>query len=107
MLKSFAIFSICLMLTALGYGFIYGELSEESNILMSLPWGRVTIIDFYTGIAIFSSWVMFREQNALISLIWVIAFIFTGNLATAIYLLKAIIEADGDHQKLLFGLKRS
>ncbi|MEM7027833.1 MAG: DUF1475 family protein [Pseudomonadota bacterium] len=102
-LKIISVMGICLMLAALIYGFTHGDLSSEGSKLISMPWGQITLIDFYIGVLFFSSWVWFREKNNLISLGWTIAFIFTGNLATAIYLFKAVYESGGSSHRLLLG----
>ncbi len=105
MLKAIPIVAIVIMCLALAYGFTSGDLAREGAVLTGMPWGVVTLIDFYIGILIFSTWVCFRESNPLVMVAWIIAFIFTGNLATAVYLLKALIQAKGDMQKLMFGVK--
>lgn len=105
MVKAVPIVAIVIMCLALAYGFTSGDLAREGAVLTGMPWGVVTLIDFYIGILIFSTWVFFRESNPLVMVAWIIAFIFTGNLATAVYLLKALIQAKGDMQKLMFGVK--
>lgn len=105
MLKVIPIVAIVTMSTALAYGFTSGDLFREGAVLTGMPWGVVTLIDFYIGILIFSSWVCFRESNPLVMVAWIIAFIFTGNLATAVYLLHAVVQAKGDMQKLMLGVK--
>ncbi len=84
------------MIMALAYGFYVGDLSKEGEQLMAMPWGIITIIDVYVGILFFSAWVWYREQYAWISMIWIVSFICLGNFATAIYLLKAVLEAKGN-----------
>ncbi len=93
------------MCLALGYGFAVGDLAREGKLLTTMPWGVVTLVDFYIGILLFSTWVCFRESNPLFMVGWIIAFVFTGNLATAIYLLKAVFQAQGNMQNLMFGEK--
>lgn len=105
-MKMIAIIAIAVMCAALVYGFSSGDLSREGSVLVSLPWGIVTLIDFYVGIFIFSAWVWFREQAILAGSVWTLAFILLGNLATAIYLLKAAIESKGNIQYLMFGFKK-
>ena len=107
MLKFVAVFAIVTMCMALGYGFIVGDISSEGALLTEMPWGVVTLIDVYIGILLFSCWVCFRESNNVIAVLWILAFISTGNLATAIYLLKAVLQSSGDMQQLLFGARKT
>ena len=103
LIKNIAVAAIVIMCAALVYGFSVGNLPREGGLLTSMPWGKVTLIDFYIGILIFATWVWHREQNKTAAGAWLLAFVFMGNLATACYLLKAVIEANGDMQCLMFG----
>ena len=105
MLKTISIVAIVIMCLALVYGFMFGDLVQEGPVLTGMPWGVVTLIDFYIGILIFSTWVCFRESNLALMVAWITAFVLTGNLATAVYLLKAVVQAKGDMQKLMLGVK--
>lgn len=105
MIKIVSIVAVMIMCLALAYGFTSGDLASEGAVLTGMPWGVVTLIDFYIGILLFSTWVCFRETNPLVMVLWIIAFVFTGNLATAVYLLQAVIRARGDTHKLMYGTK--
>ena len=91
-----AAFALMIMLAALTYGFVYGDFSNEGNRLINMPWGIVTLIDVYIGLLFFSAWVGWRETNTVKRLFWIISFMCLGNLATAVYLFKALTEAEGD-----------
>ena len=49
------------------------------------PWFATTLVDFYFNIFIISAWVVYRERNLLASIIWIVAFICLGSIATAFY----------------------
>jgi len=67
------------------------------------------ILDVYAGIALFSAWVWFREDGSkhkLPCIGWILLFICTGNIGTAIYMFRAASRAEGDFETLLFGGRR-
>jgi len=51
------------------------------------PWFTTTLVDFYFNILIISCWVIFREKALGVSILWIIAFICLGSIATAFYVL--------------------
>lgn len=53
--------------------------------VMNEPWFWTTLVDFYFNIAIISLWVIYKEANALRSILWIAAFIFLGSVATMFY----------------------
>ncbi|MBF0504757.1 MAG: DUF1475 family protein [Candidatus Omnitrophica bacterium] len=62
------------------------------------PWFTTTLVDFYFNIFIISSWVVYRERNLLASVLWIIAFICLGSIATAFYVfiqLMGLKDKDG------------
>ena len=95
--------SLTVMLAALSYGFFYGDFSKEGSMLISMPWGIITIIDVYIGVLFFSAWMCWREKGYVRRLLWLISFISLGNLATSIYIVKALGQARGDINLFLSG----
>lgn len=67
--------------------------SLESNLfealpaLNSQPWFVTTIVDFYFNTAVLSAWVIYRERSLFTALLWTIAFVFLGSIATCFYVL--------------------
>lgn len=53
MVKAVPIVAIVIMCLALAYGFTSGDFAREGAVLTGMPWGVVTLIDFYIGILIF------------------------------------------------------
>ncbi len=49
------------------------------------PWFWTTLVDFYFNITIISAWVIYKEANALKSIVWIVAFVLLGSIATAFY----------------------
>jgi len=63
--------------------------------VMSEFWGRAMLVDLYIGVAIFAAWVIYREAALLPRVLWPIAFLFLGNVATLLYVLIALRSATG------------
>ena len=93
--RALAILAALLMAAALVFGFVSGDFDREVRALAGMPWGIVAMIDVYIGLLFFSAWMIFREQSRLKGALWFIAFLGLGNLATAVYLIKALNEAGG------------
>ena len=54
-------------------------------IVVNEPWFKTTLVDFYFNITIISAWVVYKENNLMRSISWIIAFILLGSIATAFY----------------------
>ena len=54
-------------------------------VVLNEPWFRTTLVDFYFNITIISAWVVYKENNLLKSVLWIVAFILLGSIATAFY----------------------
>ena len=54
-------------------------------VVVNEPWFKVTLIDFYFNITIISAWVVYKENNLLRSILWILSFILLGSIATAFY----------------------
>ena len=74
-------------------GLAAGNFSDEGSTILDLAWGRVTLIDLYVGLVLFGGWVVIRERSAS-AVPWLISFVFLGNLATAVYALKASLRSE-------------
>ena len=74
-----------IMLLTLLYGFIRGVFFKEGGILLSLAWGKVSLIDVYIGFFLFSGWVLYREERLPIAIIWILLILLLGNFITSLY----------------------
>ena len=95
-------FAVGAMLLAIGYGSAAGGFGDDFSALWALPWGRVSLIDLYAGLAIFGAWVAYREKSLSRTVIWSIALLTLGNLAAGVYLVWAAHNSD-DVAALLLG----
>jgi len=94
------------MTAALTWGFSVGDFWEEGAQLMRLPWGVISVIDVYTGAALFSGWIAFRERSRAAVAGWVLSIIVLGNLATSAYALLALATSRGDMVHFWMGRSR-
>jgi hypothetical protein len=81
------------MVVAIGVAALNGSILEEGSVIWGLPWGKVTLIDLYVGLVLFGAWISFRERSAGKIALWWVGLAALGNLAAALYLLKAAVAA--------------
>ena len=86
-IRTAAVFAGVAMLGALAYGFVAGDLLADAADLWAIPWGRVSVIDVYAGLAVVAAVVIARERRPARWVPWVLALAVLGNLATAVYVL--------------------
>lgn len=91
---------VAAMTIALVFGFTSGDFTAEGGEIIDLIWGRITLIDLYTGVALFAVFVTWRERSFGIALAWLITFIVLGNLATALYVLLASLRVNSVEELL-------
>ena len=75
------------MVTALGYGVLEGDFSAEGAVLVDLAWGRVSLVDIYTGVFVFATWIVWREDSMRRATPWLVLLVVFGNFGIAPYLL--------------------
>ncbi len=91
------------MLVALTWGFVVGEFWREGAIIVGMPWGIISIIDVYTGGALFCGWIAWRERSAARVAVWVVLIFVLGHLATSAYALLALTASRGDAERFWMG----
>ncbi len=64
---------------------IKSDMFHLPSAVVNEPWFQTTLVDFYNNIAIISGWVIYKENNALRSVLWIVAFILLGSIATGFY----------------------
>lgn len=98
-------------LTALGFGFIAlsiatGDISAEGSIIADLPWGRMSLVDIYLGVALITLWVFLREDRTWVAVAWIPVFIVLGHAGTALYAAVAAFRATTVEEFLLGARQR-
>ncbi len=81
------------MAATIVYGFVSGDFGEEGGAILDLAWGRVTLIDLYVGLVLFGGWILLRERSA-VALPWLLSLVVLGNLAAAVYALRAAMRTE-------------
>jgi hypothetical protein len=82
-----------------------GSFWEEGSVLFALAWGKVTLADLYVGFALFSGWVIFREQSQARALAFVALTMSLGNAFTAAYVLVALVTSRGSWARFWLGYR--
>ena len=101
--KVVALIGLLAMTIVLIYGFTVGNFAEDGAKIMSNPWGIVSLVDLYVGFALFSAWIVFRENAVLPSIIWVILMMVLGFWAGALYTFLALQSSKGDWKCFWYG----
>ena len=63
------------------------SLFEQWDFLGSIPWMRATLWDFYANVLVIYLYVLWREKNIAIRLLWAVLFFCLGSIATIGYVL--------------------
>ena len=66
--KLVALSCLLAMTAVLIYGFTVGDFSGEGQVLLSMPWGIVSLVDLYVGFILFSGWIIYREKSLVRSI---------------------------------------
>ena len=85
------------------YGFTQGDLSADGSVLLSIPWGIVSLVDVYVGFTLFSGWVVFRERSLPVAIVWVILIMVLGFFIAGVYTLIALYTCDGEWRRFWMG----
>lgn len=103
--RAIAVLATLVMVVTIAFGFAVGDFAREGSSIWSLAWGKVTLIDLYVGLVLFAAWVALREKTPVAAGAWWLALIVLGNLAAAVYLVKASFGSS-DVTELLAGSRR-
>ena len=93
------------MAGVLTYGFTIGDFSGEGSVLLSMPWGIVSLVDLYVGFILFSCWIVYRERSWPITVIWVILMMVFGFLTASLYVYIALHRSGGDWRRFWMGCR--
>lgn len=101
--KIISLIGLLAMTTVLIYGFSAGSFATEGLWILSHPWGIVSLVDLYTGFALYSVWIAYREQSAARAIVWIVLITVLGFWAGALYMLRALNSSEGDWGKFWMG----
>jgi hypothetical protein len=93
-----------IMFAAIVVAMTTGDFGSEGSWILDNPWGRMSLIDIYVGIALFAGWVFLRERSPWVAVLWIPAFVVLGNAGTALYAAIAAFRTD-DIRAFLLGAR--
>lgn len=97
--KIFSLIGFLVMFAMLVYGFTIGNFTGEGKILLGMPWGQISLVDIYIEFIIVCSWIVYRENSWVNSVIWVILVLTLGSIISCLYLFLAFNNSKGDWKK--------
>ena len=92
------------MFVAIAVATATGDFGDEGAWILDNPWGRMTLIDLYVGVALIAGWVFLRERNPWSLVVWVPLFFVLGHAGTALYATIAAFRSD-DVRSFLLGAR--
>jgi len=101
--KAVALLGVLAMTAVLVYAFTTGDLAGEGSVLLSMPWGIVSLVDLYVGFMLFSGWIVYREQSLVRSVVWVVLMMVLGFFTASLYVFIALQRSDGDWRRFWLG----
>jgi hypothetical protein len=101
--KLVALLGLLAMTGILIYGFTVGDFSGEGKVLLSMPWGIVSLVDLYVGFLLFSGWIVYREKSLVRSIVWVFFMMVLGFFTASLYTLIALQTSGGDWKHFWMG----
>lgn len=91
------------MSAVLIYGFTIGDFGADGSKLLRNPWGVVSIVDLYTGFALFSAWIIYREKFFVRWFIWVVLMMVLGFFTASVYVFIALSSSGGNWKTFWMG----
>jgi hypothetical protein len=101
--KAVALLGLLAMTGILIYAFTTGDFTQEGNVLLSMPWGIVSLVDLYVGFILFSGWIVYREKSLARSIVWVVLMMVLGFFTASLYTLIALQTSGGDWKRFWMG----
>lgn len=101
--KIVSILGVLAMTAVLVNGFSRGDFFAEGSQLLAMPWGIVSLVDLYTGFALFSGWIIYREKSMTVAILWTIAMLTLGFFAGSLYAFLALQSSGDDWRRFWLG----
>ena len=101
--KILAGLGVIVMAAVILYAVMYGDFRQEGRLLLSMPWGRVALVDLYTGFSLFAGWIAYRESSMSRTIVWIVLLLSFGFLIGALYAFIALHTSRGSWGKFWMG----
>jgi hypothetical protein len=92
-----------IMAAGIAYAMIQGNFFDELEIMRSLPWFHLSMLDLYVGFLLFAGWILYREKTLLVAVIWIALLLSLGNVTACLYAIVALVQAHGNWQAFWMG----
>lgn len=86
-LKTFLILLLLWMIYVVVSTSLKSNLFTEWDYLGAIPWMQATLWDFYANILIIYLWILYKEKNTGIRILWAVLLFCLGSIASIIYVL--------------------
>ena len=64
---------------------VRSDMFHLPDAVLKEPWFWTTLVDFYFNITIISAWMIYKEDSVIRAVLWLLAFVSLGSIATAFY----------------------
>lgn len=105
--KLVALIGLVAMTAVLIYGFTVGDFFADGRLILQNPWGIVSLVDLYVGFALFSLWIVYREQSKSVAAVWVLLMMTLGFFTASLYTLIALYNCDEDALVFFLGRQKA
>jgi hypothetical protein len=85
------------------YAFTQGDFATEGALLLSMPWGIVSLVDLYVGFILFSGWIIYREESLIRAIGWVFFVMVLGFFTASLYAFLALRASSGNWRRFWMG----
>src|SRR5690349_8413205 len=82
-----------------------GDVLRQALLILSQPWGIVSLLDIGVGFLFVWGWIVYREQSPLRAIGWIVAILILGNIASALYVALAARGSGGDWRRFWLGAR--
>jgi uncharacterized protein DUF1475 len=93
------------MAIGIAYALIQGNFFDELEIMRSLPWFHLSMLDLYIGFFLFSGWILYRERTLVQAVVWIILLLSLGNLIASLYAVVALVRSRRNWQRFWMGVR--
>ena len=87
LLKIFLILLLLWMIYIVVSTSLKSNLFAEWDYLGAIPWMQATLWDFYANIFIIYLWILYKEKNIAVKIMWAVLLFCLGSIASIIYVL--------------------
>jgi hypothetical protein len=94
-----------LMAVGIVYSLIVGDFGGEGSVLLGLTWGKMSMLDLYSGFTLFSLWIAFREKQGWQAALWIFFMMTLGFLTGAVYVWNSLRTSGDDWNKFFMGAR--